>query len=213
MTPWSWLESQGSASEARLLQGDLPKWQTVRQSLLKLHEATLPAGTVHVTTALFDGQLRYIAETRSGVRVRLDEQWQIAPLSQAEQARIGVLLGGLPVTLLTQEDTYYYAQTGKPVTLPVLRAIAAGDNQINSGRYYLDATSGALLDKVDDGARWYRWLHTGLHRLDFHALLRTRPFRDVLLWALLLGASAVCFTGVWLGARRLFGSKPYGFRK
>lgn len=213
MTPFSWLESEGGAQQARTLQGELPTWRIARQSLLEMGQVALPIGTVSVTSAMFDGRLRYVAETRQGARTRLDKHWQIAPLSQTEQARIGALLGGLPVTLLNEEDTYYYAQTGKPVTLPVLRAIAMGNGQNNGERYYLDATSGALLNRVDAGARWYRWLHTGLHRLDFHVFLRTRPFRDVLLWTLLLGASAVCLTGVWLGVRRLLGAKPSGSRK
>ncbi|MGC3982603.1 MAG: PepSY domain-containing protein [Steroidobacteraceae bacterium] len=205
MTPFSWLESAGSVQQARTLRGDLPDWKTMRQSLLQMGDATLPIATVQVASAMFDGRLRYVTETRNGARTRLDDRWQIAPLSQLEQDRIGALLGGLHVDLMTQEDTYYYAQTGKPIILPVLRALS--DNQSSDERYYLDATTGALLSRVDAGAYWYRWLHTGLHRLDFHALLRMRPLRDILMWTLLLGASTVCLTGVWLGVRRLRGIK------
>ncbi len=48
-----------------------------------------------------------------------------------------------------------------------------------------------------------RWLHEGLHRLDFFPGLRSRPIWDVLVLTLLAGVTGVCGTGAFLGLRRL----------
>jgi hypothetical protein len=60
-----------------------------------------------------------------------------------------------------------------------------------------------LVAKLDSGARAYRWLHQGLHRLDFTAWLRNRPQWDAFMLALLAGSTALCVTGAYLGLRRL----------
>jgi len=56
---------------------------------------------------------------------------------------------------------------------------------------------------ADEGARAYRWWHSGLHRLDFAAPLRSSLARNALMLPLLLGAAAVCVIGAYLGIRRL----------
>ena len=63
-----------------------------------------------------------------------------------------------------------------------------------------------LAAKLDANAQAYRWLHAGLHRLDFAASLRGRPQWDVLMLVLLCGVTAVCVTGAYLGYRRLMRS-------
>jgi len=55
-----------------------------------------------------------------------------------------------------------------------------------------------------------RWLFSGLHSLDFTSLLRLRPVWDVVMIALLLGATLVCATGTYIGARRLVGRPQRG---
>jgi hypothetical protein len=67
--------------------------------------------------------------------------------------------------------------------------------------------TGELLTAVDRSARWYRWLHSGLHRMDFTPLWRTRPLWDLWMWLSLSGAALVCLTGTWLGIRRLTSGK------
>jgi hypothetical protein len=52
-------------------------------------------------------------------------------------------------------------------------------------------------------ARGYRWLHQGLHRLDFTARMRIRPWWDAFTLLLMLGVTTVCVTGTILGYRRL----------
>jgi len=70
-------------------------------------------------------------------------------------------------------------------------------------RYYVDAVSGTLVAKFDAQARGYRWLHQGLHRLDFAAALRIRPRWDAFVLLLMAGVTAVCATGAILGYRRV----------
>ena len=55
----------------------------------------------------------------------------------------------------------------------------------------------------DAAAQAYRWLHEGLHRLDFAAAIRSRPQWDALMLILMAGVTAVCMTGAYLGFRRL----------
>jgi hypothetical protein len=73
----------------------------------------------------------------------------------------------------------------------------------SGNRYYVDPVAGMLVAKLDANAQAYRWLHEGLHRLDFTASLRRRPQWDVLMLILLSGVTVVCVTGAYLGFRRL----------
>jgi uncharacterized iron-regulated membrane protein len=66
-----------------------------------------------------------------------------------------------------------------------------------STRYYIDPQSGALLQRADATARWYRWLFNGFHRIDFTAWMRARPT------ALMLGGLASTVTGFYLAIRRI----------
>src|SRR5262249_49689345 len=102
--------------------------------------------------------------------------------------------------LLTAPDHYYFPQGHHTVRLPVYRLIAADRS---ATRYYLDATSGEILRKVDASARGYRWLHEALHRLDFSATLRVRPLWDVVMLVLLGGVTTIAAAGAVLGIRRL----------
>ena len=60
-----------------------------------------------------------------------------------------------------------------------------------------------IVAKQDSQARAYRWLHQGLHRLDFAPALRSRPRWDALMLFLMAGVTVVCVTGAYLGYRRL----------
>ena len=106
-----------------------------------------------------------------------------------------------PITpqLMNREDNLYFSHHRDVVALPVYRMILNGSGT----RYYVDPVAGTLVAKLDANAQAYRWLHEGLHRLDFTALLRGRPQWDVLMLFLLSGVTAVCVTGSYLGYRRL----------
>jgi hypothetical protein len=93
----------------------------------------------------------------------------------------------------------YFSHHRDVVELPVYRMILPGSGT----RYYVDPVAGMLVAKLDANAQAYRWLHAGLHRLDFTASLRGRPQWDVLMLVLLSGVTVVCTTGAYLGYRRL----------
>jgi hypothetical protein len=99
---------------------------------------------------------------------------------------------------MTHEDTYYFSHHGERAQLPVYRVVLT-----DGTRYYLDAVSGTLIAKLDHSARAYRWLHEGLHRMDFTAGMRGRPQWDALMLVLMSGVTLLCVTGTYLGYRRL----------
>lgn len=96
-------------------------------------------------------------------------------------------------------DAYYIGDRSS-ARLPVYRVIA---NDAENTRYYIDATSGALLQRVDSNRRWHRWLFGAIHRLDFGAWIRVRPAWDIILIALMLGGFTLSATGVYLALRRV----------
>ena len=63
--------------------------------------------------------------------------------------------------------------------------------------------SGALLQRADATARWYRWLFNGFHRVDFTGWLRARPTWDIIVLTLMLGGLASAVTGFYLAIRRI----------
>jgi hypothetical protein len=97
--------------------------------------------------------------------------------------------------MISGGDAYYVS-----AKLPVYRVIT---NDAENTGYYIDPTSGALLQRVDSNRRWHRWLFGAVHRLDFAAWIRVRPAWDIVLIALMLGGFGVSATGVYLALRRV----------
>ena len=193
MNPWGFLDSEGADTAS--LRGALPSGADIVAAVSAL-AATKPAGAVSISLAPFDGTLAFIATAKDGTRRRIDTAGQILP--PPDMARAATLLGGGPAALLDKGDTYYFESRSRTAPLPVYRIVAG------KIRYYLDPLSGAILRTSDSDDRWYRWLHEGLHRLDFTPTLRSGAFRALVMLPLLLGATLVCGTGAWLGLRRLF---------
>jgi hypothetical protein len=165
------------------------------------------ADVVSLTSAPLGGTLHWMATFDDGSVRRLDAAGHIAPPSQLELAqaaqRIAGDVGIAEQRLMNEEDTYYYSRQRRrfgEVVLPVYRVILNDDAQT---RYYLDPSTGALLQRADATDRWRRWLFSGLHRLDFTDWMRLRPFRDIMMWLTLLGGLAVSATGVYLAVRRV----------
>ena len=84
--------------------------------------------------------------------------------------------------------------------MPVYRVIVADDEHT---RYYLDPSNGRLLARIDSGGRGYRWLFSGLHRLDFTAWLRVRPLWDFIVLFLMICGTIGVGTGFYLAIRRI----------
>ena len=144
---------------------------------------------------------RLSATTALGSRIRLDAYGVASPVAADELARAAQNLNAnSPPELITSEDNYYFTHHAEIAALPAYRLVL--DDQERT-RYYLDVVSAELVKKVDGNSRGYRWLHEGLHRMDFTPTLRKRPFWDTLMLVLLAGVTAVTITGAWLGIRRM----------
>jgi uncharacterized iron-regulated membrane protein len=102
--------------------------------------------------------------------------------------------------LISEEDAYYFQESERFI-LPVYRVVVLKDDE--STRYYIDPQSGALLQRSDVTARWYRWLFGGLHRIDFTDWMRARPAWDIIKLTLLIGGLALTATGFYLALRRI----------
>jgi uncharacterized iron-regulated membrane protein len=203
MNPWGWLESSGAQSENAKLRG-APEPALARiGTALQTFANGAASDAVSLRVAPFNGEIYFIATTAEGERRRFDAAAAAAPLSSDDLKFLArVLTGaGAPITpqLMSYEDNLYFSHHRDVVALPVYRMILPGSGT----RYYVDPVTGMLVAKLDANARAYRWLHEGLHRLDFTASLRGRPQWDVLMLVLLSGVTFVCVTGAYLGFRRL----------
>jgi hypothetical protein len=206
MNPWGFLESRGGA-EASLAQGPPLRWNEIKASLEALRTQLAGSSVVSLTSAPLGGRLYWMATYNDGSSTRLNVSGLAAPMSEGELAEAAQRIAGSRAVaeqgLVNEEDAYYYARQRRrfeEIALPVYRVILKDEEQT---RYYLHPNTGALLEVVDSAGRWRRWLFSGLHRLDFAAFMRARPFRDMLMWLTLLGGLGVSITGVWLAFRRI----------
>jgi hypothetical protein len=190
MNPWGFLESRADPAPAQIA-GPPPSFAEVKAAL-ESTAAHVPAVS-QVRLAPMDGRPFVLAGD-----VRLDGAGKPAALTPAELAAAGKRLGAVANQgLLTQEDVYYFSHHDA-VTLPVWRILMR-----DGRRYYLDLRSGALAASFDAPAKGFRWLHEGLHRLDFVPGFRRGPVWAGVTLALLSLVTFGVGTGVWLGCRRL----------
>lgn len=205
MNPWGLLEGGGGERERSQLRGGHDISGAEIKAALQSFAAVHPSGLVSVKSAPLNDQMYFIASTATGDRRRLNADADPAPLGAADLAYVARVLGGggapLAPWLMRQEDAYYFGHHRDLAALPVYRMIIADGS---ATRYYIDPISGELLAKFDRGALGYRWLHQGLHRMDFAAVMRGRPQWDILMLLLMSGVTMVCVTGTYLGCRRLF---------
>ncbi len=111
----------------------------------------------------------------------------------------------LSESLLLTADAYYYNDHDNGQReFPVYKIVL---NNPDATRVYINSISGEIAGFYSQQQRWFRWLFSGLHQLDFNSTIRSRPLWDILLWILLIGVSAVSMTGTYMGLRRLFKKK------
>ena len=200
MNPWGWLQGAGAHSESARIQGAPRSSPEGLAAALHALADAHPA-IVSLKAAPLNGRLYFIASTAGGERLRLDEGGAQAPLGSEDLKFLAQVLAGDGPTnvpeFMTREDNFYFSHH-ELAALPVYRLILASGT-----RYYLDSVSGMFIAKYDAEAQAYRWLHGGLHRMDFAVSVRGHPQWDALMLLLMSGVTLVCVTGAVLGYRRL----------
>lgn len=202
MQPWGWLESNEETGEAvGRLSGEPVTWEKARPAL-EAQLAALRSGQRGVALIGFsqsDGQPNFLWRLTDGARERFGPDGAPAPFDDAARDRAAKLLAGEGATakadLLTSGDEYYYPGASSS-DLPVLRVTVP---DARDTRFYLDPVSGDVRFAADPGARDFRWWHMAPHRLDFIG----SPLREIVVVLLMLGVTAVCALGAWVGLRKL----------
>lgn len=106
----------------------------------------------------------------------------------------------LQTTLLDHFDTYYRGRSTSPQELlPVWKVTT---NDADHSTYYVNPRTAAVR-RVTTTSRWEYWVYPAMHSLRIGALNTHEPIRQVLLWILLLGGTAVSVTGIVLAVNYL----------
>ncbi|MEJ0007705.1 MAG: hypothetical protein WDM77_15395 [Steroidobacteraceae bacterium] len=180
MNPWGFLDSAGSSAIDGLI-GPPMSGAHVNAVMHLLPAAAPQPDVVEFESTQLWGHPYLVATDSKGNRRRLGTDGRPYPLLQADWQRMADTLSGAATgtaDLIASGDAYYYSRPGVPAPFPVLRIIV---NDTHRTRYYLDPVTGTPLEVIDSDAQWYRWLHRGLHTMDFSAAIRWRPLWDVLM--------------------------------
>ena len=206
MQPWGWFESEGPEAEHMAL-AERPATSQDVAALVRALTAQPAGDTVRAELTVQGGApFAILADAHSGLGRASLPSLTPSPPGESELARRAQLarpadpIAGM--SMITRGDAYHYAHK-QDVILPAWRTIYSDEEQT---RLYFDPRTAEAIRKVDAEARAYRWLHYGLHRLDFPGL-RTRPVWDIVTLPLMLGVSLLCLTGCWMGWRRLTRTK------
>jgi uncharacterized iron-regulated membrane protein len=203
MNPWGLLEINGVREDRAQLTGELPTVAGVLK-VIETIPRNSPNGVVSIRSAPLDGALYAVSTSADGERQRFSVDGAQAPLTPAQIERAARRLvgeGNAPTwAMMTEEDAYHYSLRRESAPLPAIRVASQADPDTF---YYLDALTAQLINKADAGGRGFRWWHSGLHRLDFTPALRSDAARTLLMLPLLLGVTAMCALGAWLGIKRL----------
>lgn len=203
MNPWGFLEGTGFGEVETLRGAPIPA-NTFAVSLRSVARVDAPLTLVSLEAAPLGGELFWAATDTQGHRLRLDAEGHPAPLATKDLDYIARTLDPRErnphLIRLDDEDTYYFSHHRQRAPVPVYRLISTEPGET---RYYIDPVDGRLRARIDGDGRWYRWLHQGLHRVDFTATLRAHPLWDLVTLPLLCGASVVCGLGAYLGLIRI----------
>ena len=208
MNPWGLLEGGGAQAERAHLRGPDPSAGHFMEAL-RAFVSSPPPGAVSISAAPLDGRLFFIAASTRGERHRFDAGAVDAPLKDADLSYVARTLSGqgpsVFPSLMTQEDRYYFSHHRETASLPVYRVTLRDGS---GTRYYIDSVSGMPVAKFDRAGQAYRWWQEALHRMDFSAALRVRPWWDALMLLLMSGVTLLCATGAYLGFRRIARRAP-----
>lgn len=203
MSPWGLFESEGFARERDQVRDVWIDGGQIVSSLRALSNAPTFDTLTRIESAPLNGKLYVLAYSGDSARRIRATTLEARPLELREIERavrqIAPSEAAPKIDLLADGDNYYYS--GHELrSLPIYRFIASDAERT---RYYFDPIDGDLVIKFDASLRSYRWLFEGLHRFDFTSWLRVRPWWDLLVLPLMLGVATVCFTGAYMGVRRM----------
>lgn len=202
MRPWGWLESGPAVGEAvDRLSGKPVAWAQAR-SALETQIASLQTAqteTVQLSYSQMESGPFFIRRHADGSRQRFGADGSLAPFEAAAQAQAAALLapqGATPkIELMTKGDTFYYPGAAAS-DFPIVRVTVP---EMDETRFYLDPVTGDVRFVADPGARGFRWWHMALHTFDVVG----SPIREILIFLAMLGVTAVCAFGSWIGIRKL----------
>lgn len=202
MQPWGWFESEGPQQEAMALSGR-PATGEDLASMVAALSAAQPNDAVRAELAVQQEAPYALLSGAEGDTWRADLPGLAQDVPEvADLAELGAIAKpGVPIAsqeMIHEADAYHYAHKSS-VVLPAWRVIYADEEET---RLYFDPRTGEGIRKVDAAGRAYRWLHYGLHRLDFTGIIRSRPIWDIITLPLMLGVSLLCVIGCWLAWRR-----------
>lgn len=205
MQPLGLMEGSGAGLEMSRLSGGSITLEEINTVLSRIDEVDYDTNTVLIQGQKLADKLYLYTLTGDETTARYNaNNLDLNPMTEAELRQLAAIM--LPenniknAAILHEEDNYYFSHHNE-VRLPVFKIETADDGQTI---YYLNPDSAELLAKYDTESRWYRWLHYGLHRLDFTPLMRSRPVWDILMWTLMGGTTLGIFTGFFLGVRRVY---------
>jgi len=204
MNPWGAFEGDGGFDERSRLRGGAISSAEVSEIVETLGDAALPRGTVQLSSSMIDGKFALIAKDSMGRTTRLNgATLSPDPLPAQTWSRVAELVGADKTVresgFIESGDNYYFSHH-EQVSFPVYRIVF---DDAEHTRYYFDAESAELIQKVESDRRWNRWLLLGLNRGDFTSRMRQRPLWDLILLPLMIGVTIGAISGVWLGYRRL----------
>ena len=197
--PNGWLSggSLSADSQLRYAGNDRPEIAVDVEKLA--HQSARTLRLFHVDAApiaaiLSEDGAERLLDARTGEHVAFDEQRLV-------RAAHRLMPDHRMVAFERQEkyDSYWYAHHDHPL-LPVLR-VAFDDPQHTW--FYIDPSTGLVLDLLDDGGRRNRWWFNALHRLDFSWLVGNRVLWHTTIWVLCLSGLMIAASGTVMGWRRL----------
>jgi uncharacterized iron-regulated membrane protein len=202
MQPWGWLESGPAVGEAvDRLSGKPVAWSQARPALETQIAAlrVAPGDTVQLSYSQKEGGPFFIRRLVDGSRQRFGADGSPAPFDAAARMQAAGLLappGAAPkIDLMTKGDTFYYPGAAAS-DFPIVRVTVP---EMDETRFYLDPVTGDVRFVADPGAREFRWWHLALHTFD----VMGSPIREIVLLLAMLGVTAVCGFGAWIGIRKL----------
>jgi uncharacterized iron-regulated membrane protein len=202
MQPWGWLESGPAVGEAvDRLSGKPVAWAQARPAL-ESQIASLRASqseAVQLSYSQMEGGPFFIRRLADGSRQRFGADGSPAPFDASAQERAAGLLapsGAAPkIDLMTSGDTFYYLGAAAS-DFPIVRVTVP---EMDETRFYLDPVTGDVRFVADPGARGFRWWHMALHTFD----VMGSPIREIVIFLAMLGVTAVCALGSWIGLKKL----------